>query len=240
MGSGPPIDQVVVVYVAPKGMLRCGFLLQRSSGLGSKLDPVASRHGERSPKKVQTSSEKTELVKDAVSGPAGFVDKDVVSSPAKLQLRFGFATPPEEVLGLSYSGEVSPVLPSPVRYGDFFDASRVLEFDLKSWVEEVNQALDLGDAHGLKSPEIGPRPLQVYQRSCGRLLKPNKPSGPSPVASVATSLEAGSPEAMTVVPAVPPVASAAVCSDAAPPGVPVVRGKQIFFPSGIRGCSCIR
>jgi hypothetical protein len=167
MGSGPLIDQVVVVYVAPKGMLRCGFLLQRSSGLGSKLDPVASRHGERSPKKVQTSSEKTELVKDAVSGPAGFVDKDVVSSPAKLQLRFGFATPPEEVLGLSYSGEVSPVLPSPVRYGDFFDASRVLEFDLKSWVEEVNQALDLGDAHGLKAQRLGPDLSKCIREAVG-------------------------------------------------------------------------
>jgi hypothetical protein len=37
-----------------------------------------------------------------------------------------------------------------------------------------SQALDLGEAHGLKSPEIGPRPLQVYQRSCGRLPKPSK------------------------------------------------------------------
>jgi hypothetical protein len=171
--------------------------------------------------------EKTELVKDVVFGPAGFVGKDAVSSLAKLRFRSGFATLPEEAPGSSYLGEVSQVLPSPVRYGDFFDMLRVLEFDLKSRVEEVNQALVLGDAHGLKSPEIGPRPLQVYQRSRGRLPKPSKPSGPSSVASVAASLEAGSPEAAAVV---PPVASAAVGSDAAPPVVPVVRGKQFFFP----------
>jgi hypothetical protein len=143
------------------------------------------------------------------------------------------ATPPEEAPGSSYSGEVSPVLPSLARYGVFFDASRVLEFDLKSRVEEVNQALDLGDAHGLKSPKIGPRPLQVYQRSRGRLPKPSKPSGPLPVTSIVASLEAGSPEAAAMVPA-------AVGSNAAPPVVPVVRGKHFFFPSGIRGCSYIR
>jgi hypothetical protein len=95
MGSGSPMDQVVVVYAAPKGMLRHGFLLRRSSRPGPKLDPVASHHGERSPKKAQwgpdsdpdqgePSSEKTKLVKDAVFGPAGFVGKDAVSSPVRL------------------------------------------------------------------------------------------------------------------------------------------------------------
>ena len=66
------------------------------------------------------------------------------------------------------------MLPSPAQSGDFLDASMVLEFDLKPQVAEVNQALDLGEAHGLKSPEIGPRPLQVYQKSRERLPKPNK------------------------------------------------------------------
>jgi hypothetical protein len=42
--------------------------------------------------------------------------------------------------------------------------------DLKPRVMEVIQALDLGEAHGLKSPEIGPRPFQVS----GRFPKPNK------------------------------------------------------------------
>jgi hypothetical protein len=42
--------------------------------------------------------------------------------------------------------------------------------DLKPRVMEVIQALDLGEANGLKSPEIGPRPFQVS----GRLPKPNK------------------------------------------------------------------
>ena len=102
----------------------------------------------------------------------------------------------------------------------------MLEFDLKPWVEEVNQALDLGDAHGLK--RIGPRPLQVYQRSRGRLPKPNKPLGPSPVTFVAASLEAGSLKAAAVV---PPVAFAAVGSDAAPPVVPVCEGNTFFFPT---------
>jgi hypothetical protein len=41
MGSGPLIDQATAVYVAPKGMMRSGFLLRRSFGLGSKLDLVA-------------------------------------------------------------------------------------------------------------------------------------------------------------------------------------------------------
>jgi hypothetical protein len=113
------------------------------------------------------------------------------------------------------------VLRSLARYGVLLDASRVLEFDLKSRVEEVNQALDLGDAHGLKNPEIGPRPLQVYQRSRGRLPKPSKPSGPSPVTSIVASLEAGSPKAAAMVPAV-------VGSNAAPPVVPVVQGKHFF------------
>jgi hypothetical protein len=71
------------------------------------------------PDQGEPSSEKMELVKDVVSGPAGFVGKDIVSSPVKLQrglLRSGFATPPEEASGssmLSYSGEVLLVLPSP-------------------------------------------------------------------------------------------------------------------------------
>ena len=108
MGSGPPIDQAATVYVALKGMLQRGFLLRRSSGPGSKLDFVALRHGERSLKKARTSSEKTELVKDVVSGPGGFVGKDAVSSPAKLRLRSRFTTLPEEASGLCYSGEVLP------------------------------------------------------------------------------------------------------------------------------------
>jgi hypothetical protein len=51
------------------------------------------------------------------------------------------------------------VLPSPARSGDFLNASMVLEFDLKPRGAKVNQALDLGEAHGLKSQEIGPKPL---------------------------------------------------------------------------------
>jgi hypothetical protein len=53
--------------------------------------------------------------------------------------------------------------------------------------------------------------------------------GPPPVASVASSLEAGSLEASVVVTAVTSVAFAAVGSDAAPSDVPVVQGKQFFF-----------
>jgi hypothetical protein len=123
------------------------------------LDPVASWHGERSPNQGELSSEKTELVKD-VFGTAGFVSKDAVSSSAKFQcglLRSRFATPPEEASGssmLSFLGEVSPVLTLLARSSDFFDALIVL--DLKPRVAEVIQALDLGEARGLKSPEIGP------------------------------------------------------------------------------------
>jgi hypothetical protein len=196
-GSGHPIDQAAVVIATPKGMLWRGFLLRRSSGPGSKLDPVDSRHGERSSKKAQTSSEKTELVIDAVSGLAGFISEDAISYPTKLRLISGFATPHEEVSGSSFSGEVSPVLSSPARYGSF-DASRVPEFDLKPRVED--QALELSDALGSKSPKIGPspRPLQVYQRSRWRLPKPNKPSGSSPVTSIAVSPKAGSTKGAAV------------------------------------------
>jgi hypothetical protein len=110
---------------------------------------------------------------------------------------------------------------SPARYGSF-DALRVLEFDLKPRVED--QALELGDALGLKSLEIGlgPRPLQVYQRNRGRLPKPSKSSGSSPVAFVAVSPKAGSTEGAAV------VAFAAVGYDAAPLVVPVVRRNHFF------------
>jgi hypothetical protein len=64
----------------------------------------------------------------------------------------------------------------------------------------------------------------VYQRSRGRLPKPSKPLGSSPVASVAVSPEAGSTEGAAV------VASAAVGYDAAPSVVLVVRGSHFFFP----------
>jgi hypothetical protein len=158
---------------------------------------------------------------DAVSGLASFIGKDSISSPVKLWLISGFATPPEEAPGSSISGEVSSVSSSPTRYGSF-DASSVLEFDLKPRVND--QALELGDALGSKSPEIGPgpRPLQVYQRNRGRLPKPSKPSGSSPVASIAISPKAGSTDGVVV------VASAAVGYDATPSVVPVVRGNHFF------------